>query len=64
MVPTGCSGIFRPAGPVREPLRTVPPVVVQVTVYVPSLADITSIVTSTEETETQILNNDKPSENC
>ena len=45
-MPTGLKLImFIPPGPVREPESTVPPVVVQVTVYVPSLADTTLILT-------------------
>ena len=45
-MPTGLKLImFIPPGTVREPESTMPPVVVQVTVCVPSLADTTLILT-------------------
>ena len=50
-MPTGLKLImFIPPGTVREPESTVPPVAVQVTVYVRSLADTTLILTDTAVT--------------
>ena len=51
-VPTGLKLImFTPPGPVREAESTVPPVVLQVTVCVPSLADTTLILTDAAVTK-------------